>query len=123
MDNTTKTLDKLGIKQNDERLFRKFGTDNPTVFTENDVWMHMVKTRQQAYDLSGVYTVPCHNQPVWCNQRFGQTRTVITLNGGCTLIFIGGEHEDSYDPDFMIYDDVIVETRADNQPTTFNIYG
>lgn len=43
--------------------------------------------------------------PCWCAQRFGQTAT--TLPDG-TVIRIGGEHEDYYDPDFTIYNDVIV---------------
>jgi hypothetical protein len=44
--------------------------------------------------------------PAWCNMRFGQTRT--ELPGG-RVVRIAGEHEDYYDPDFFIYNDVIVE--------------
>jgi hypothetical protein len=43
--------------------------------------------------------------PCWCNQRFGQSTT--TLPDG-RVVAIGGEHEDFYDPDFYIYNDVIV---------------
>ena len=42
---------------------------------------------------------------VWCFQRFGMSST--RLPDGRT-IFIAGEHEDFYDPDFYIYNDVIV---------------
>ena len=43
--------------------------------------------------------------PIWCTARFGKTTT--NLPDG-TTVEIAGEHEDSYDPDFYIYNDVIV---------------
>jgi hypothetical protein len=43
--------------------------------------------------------------PIWCAQRFGQSFTL--LPDGRTVL-VGGEHEDSYDPDFCIYNDVAV---------------
>ncbi|MEZ0324479.1 MAG: ankyrin repeat domain-containing protein [Fimbriimonas sp.] len=43
--------------------------------------------------------------PVWCAQRFGQSYT--RMPDG-RVILIAGEHEDSYDPDFCIYNDVFV---------------
>ncbi len=43
--------------------------------------------------------------PDWCFHRFGMSRT--TMPDGRTIC-IGGEHEDSYDPDFCIYNEVIV---------------
>ena len=43
--------------------------------------------------------------PVWCAQRFGQSFTLLTAG---RAIQIGGEHEDGYDPDFCIYNDVLV---------------
>ncbi len=42
---------------------------------------------------------------VWCFDRFGQTFT--QLPDGRTIL-IAGEHEDWYDPDFCIYNDVTV---------------
>lgn len=54
--------------------------------------------------------------PVWCFQRFGKSLT--ELPDG-RIIEIAGEHEDYYDPDFCIYNDVIVH-HADG---TFDIYG
>ncbi len=42
---------------------------------------------------------------VWCFDRFGQSFT--PLPDGRTIL-IAGEHEDSYDPDFCIYNDVTV---------------
>jgi hypothetical protein len=43
--------------------------------------------------------------PIWTFDRMGTTQT--ELSDG-RLICVGGEHEDSYDPDFNIYNDVIV---------------
>lgn len=43
--------------------------------------------------------------PIWTFDRMGATRT--QLPDGRTIC-IGGEHEDYYDPDFCIYNDVIV---------------
>jgi len=43
--------------------------------------------------------------PVWCAHRFGQSLTFLADG---RIIQIGGEHEDSYDPDFCIYNDVFV---------------
>lgn len=52
----------------------------------------------------------------WCNSRFGQSTTLL---GDGRVVFIAGEHEDSYDPNFCIYNDVIVF-----EPNgTFTIYG
>ncbi|MBV6459803.1 MAG: hypothetical protein HONBIEJF_02956 [Fimbriimonadaceae bacterium] len=42
---------------------------------------------------------------VWCFDRFGQS---VTLMPDGRSILIAGEHEDSYDPDFCIYNDVTV---------------
>jgi len=43
--------------------------------------------------------------PAWCFERFGKSET--TLPEG-RVVHIAGEHEDHYDPDFYIYNDVIV---------------
>jgi hypothetical protein len=45
---------------------------------------------------------------VWCFERFGMA--LVRLPAGHAL-FIAGEHEDFYDPDFCIYNDVIVIER------------
>ena len=45
--------------------------------------------------------------PIWTFDRMGTTRT--ELPDG-RIVYIGGEHEDWYDPDFHIYNDVIVFT-------------
>uniref|UniRef100_UPI00148A07E8 Kelch repeat-containing protein n=1 Tax=Ruegeria sp. HKCCD8929 TaxID=2683006 RepID=UPI00148A07E8 len=54
--------------------------------------------------------------PGWCFDRFGQSAT--HLPDG-SVVYIGGEHEDHYDPDFYIYNDVVV-VRSD---ASIEIYG
>ncbi len=66
----------------------------------------------------GAVSVPC---PTWCFDRFGQTRT--ELPDG-RVVFVAGEHEDWYDPDFCIYNDVIVlDTNIPFGPDAIKIYG
>jgi len=48
-------------------------------------------------------------EPIWCFSRFGTSFT--ELPDG-KFVQIGGEHEDYYDPDFYIYNDVIVHERS-----------
>lgn len=56
------------------------------------------------------------NGPIWTFQRMGATQT--ELPDG-RLVCIGGEHEDYYDSDFCIYNDVITFT----SPDEFELYG
>jgi hypothetical protein len=58
----------------------------------------------------------CEDGPIWTFERMGATRS--ELPDG-RILCIGGEHEDYYDPDFYIYNDVIVFGRADE----VEIYG
>lgn len=48
---------------------------------------------------------PLNAGPGWCFDRFGQSSTLLPDN---RTVLIGGEHEDFYDPDFYIYNDVVV---------------
>ena len=61
-------------------------------------------------------------QPFWSWQRFGRTSTALPDG---RVIHIAGEHEDFYDPDFCIYNDVMVvlapPDRSDNGPATYAI--
>jgi hypothetical protein len=47
----------------------------------------------------------CAAGPIWTFDRLGATQT--TLADG-RIVCVGGEHEDFYDPDFCIYNDVVV---------------
>ncbi len=82
----------------------RFGTANPERMT-NPVWQWLVETRAwpgAAHELLAGAEVP-RDPPSWTFDRMGQSRT--ELPDG-TAILIGGEHEDWYDPDFQIYNDV-----------------
>jgi hypothetical protein len=56
-------------------------------------------------ELSGAGLKACDSGPVWSFERFG--RSITQLPDGRRLL-ISGEHEDHYDPDFYIYNDVVV---------------
>lgn len=53
----------------------------------------------------GEKTRPFGSTPTWCAERFGQS---ISFLPDGRIVQIGGEHEDSYDSDFCIYNDVFV---------------
>jgi len=70
----------------------------------NPVWEWLIRTRLSAYEADEGFSLR-GNGPCWCFARFGQSET--RLADG-RLVLIGGEHEDYYDPDFHIYNDVVV---------------
>jgi ankyrin repeat protein len=107
---------------------RKFGAGNPERMGV-PYWEAMIRCGVSAYEARyrfevsqtvpelvrfGLYTDErVHassriTEPVWCAQRFGQS---LTLLPDGRAVQIGGEHEDSYDPDFCIYNDVFVHER------------
>lgn len=67
----------------------------------------MIRGGSPAYKAADHIAVagPQPESPIWCFVRFGQSFT--PLPDGRTIL-IGGEHEDYYDSDFCIYNDVIV---------------
>jgi hypothetical protein len=79
------------------------GTANPQPMT-HPVWKWLVESRLSAYQANELFHGPSDG-PGWCFARYGQSAT--TLPDGRTLL-IAGEHEDYYDPDFFIYNDVVV---------------
>jgi hypothetical protein len=109
----------LGSKQtgDDRPNALTFGVANPSVMN-NPFWDEMVRTRRQAWGSGG-------KSPIWCFSRWGGTST--TLADG-RVVTIGGEHEDWYDPDFAIYNDVVVfDTKTkqsiDDEHMSFTIFG
>ena len=84
----------------------RVGAANPTDLT-NPLWVWMARTRLNGYQGNQAWSGPssCDAGPMWCFDRFGQSTT--RLADGRTL-YVAGEHEDSYDPDFYIYNDVVV---------------
>lgn len=95
---------------------RRFGTQNPERMRVEH-WEWMVRSREDPYAVrTKIGLAPndhiCNKDgacaspdPDWCFARMGMTRT--PLPDG-RIVCIGGEHEDFYDPDFCIYNDVIV---------------
>lgn len=105
----------------------RFGNANPDS-VRNPFWKYMIRQRRNAYFARQKFNIPYSatrlqtlaatsawrqdpEGPVWCFTRHG--RTVTMLSDG-RLIYVGGEHEDWYDPDFCIYSDVVVEDTDGN---------
>ena len=82
---------------------RRYGRRNPEQL-DVPFWQAMVQTRLSAWAARAAFDDKGVGEPVWCNQRFGQT---ITPLGNGRFVEIGGEHEDWYDVDFCIYNEVI----------------
>lgn len=74
---------------------------------DNPLWHWLVRTRWSAFHANEMFKGPSPfgAGPMWCFDRFGMSRT--ELPDG-RVVHIGGEHEDYYDPDFCIYNDVTV---------------
>ena len=78
------------------------GTANPEERTR-PYYLEMLRTGESAY--SARQRMPGLPRAVWTADRFGQSTT--RLPDG-RWVQIGGEHEDSYDMDFVIFSDVVV---------------
>ena len=81
----------------------------------NPVWRWLFRGRVDPYHANEHFksrlgkmfgTVDFPSEPRWAGCRMGRSRT--QLSDGRTF-WIAGEHEDYYDPDFYIYNDVIIE--------------
>lgn len=107
----------------------RFGNANPQKL-KSKVWEWLVHSRLSGYGAAKLVlgSSPLEGGPTWSFDRFGQS--VTQLSDGRT-VYIGGEHEDFYDPDFNIYNDVVVThsdgtvdfycyRKADFPPTDFH---
>lgn len=85
---------------------RVFGTANPEQMRQ-PFWEWMIRSGISGYEAAQSFDPGSTHDgsPVWCARRYGQSITF--LPDGRT-VQIGGEHEDHYDPDFCIYNDVFV---------------
>lgn len=84
---------------------RRFGKTNPE-YTVNNFWLEMIRSGAKAYRARSTYSDSnLGGDPIWCYERFGRSTTILPNN---IIIEIAGEHEDYYDPDFCIYNDVTV---------------
>ena len=101
--------DLFGISREQYLKWRnpRFGRRNPDE-ASNTVWSWLIRTGIGADTALNYFGLdPCGaDSPAWSFNRNGQSCTILP-NG--KKIFIGGEHEDFYDPNFYIYNDVIVE--------------
>jgi hypothetical protein len=101
----------------------RYGTANPEQ-VENALWEQAIDEEWTGYALRqhlgidldrntfrqnfshSAYREMLPGQPFWSWQRFGRTSTALPDG---RVIHIAGEHEDGYDPDFCIYNDVMVQ--------------
>jgi hypothetical protein len=85
----------------------RFGRANPQRMN-HPFWNAMVRSGCNAYTARRMFGGDDYASvtgPVWCFDRFGRTSTLLPDG---SIVEIGGEHEDYYDPDFCIYNDVVV---------------
>lgn len=84
----------------------RFGASNPERLN-NPVWEWLVSSGWSAYAASTHFGIPGRacGDPGWSFARFGQSSTQLADG---RVVLIAGEHEDSYDADFCIYNDVVV---------------
>jgi ankyrin repeat protein len=87
---------------------RRPGEHNPEVMS-NPFWEGMIRSGINAYQAGQRYGAaePSEGKyrAIWCAQRFGQSMTFLPDG---RIVQVAGEHEDHYDPDFCIYNDVFV---------------
>lgn len=84
------------------------GQSNPQEMT-NLVWKWLIETETNPYAAAAGYGAPNAFEagPGWTIDRYGMSST--RLPDGSEVL-IAGEHEDYYDPDFYIYNDVIAKS-------------
>jgi hypothetical protein len=85
----------------------RFGTANPERMNK-PFWQDMIRVGCNAHTARTHFKDPDpfpFSKAVWCYDRFGST---ITRLGDGRFVEVGGEHEDFYDPDFYIYNDVVI---------------
>ena len=85
---------------------RVFGRANPERMRE-PFWEAMIQAGVSARSARLSFAPPpVVDHPLWCAMRFGQS---ITFLPDGRIVLVAGEHEDYYDPDFCIYNDVVVQ--------------
>lgn len=84
--------------------YPRFGDANPERI-ESEFLQAMVTCGGNAYVARQKFDDHDYDQPVWCYDRHGHSLT--KLPDG-RFVGIAGEHEDHYDPDFCIYNDVLL---------------
>lgn len=96
---------QVDAAQFEQGRVRRFGRGNPERCDE-PFWHAMVRAGIDGYSAAKQFGGRRTGwPPVWCAQRYGQSFTFLPDG---RIVQVGGEHEDSYDPDFCIYNDVFV---------------
>lgn len=87
--------------------YPKFGHDNPHPMNF-EFWLYMVETGYSAWEAREEFgcTNKLREGPIWCFQRHGMSSTLLPDG---RVVHIGGEHEEYFDPDYCIYNDVVVK--------------
>ncbi len=103
----------------DAQRVPRFGSANPERM-RLEFWEWMVRAYEGLSPFDGERE-PARGMPYWARKRFGRDReasspvwTFERMGASRTrladgrVVCVGGEHEDYYDPDFYIYNDVVV---------------
>jgi len=103
---------KISKKEFLEWRSPRYGRKNPTKVVSK-VWEYAVCSRESAYWINKKFNGPSSfdSSACWTFDRFGKSLTIMPDG---REIHIAGEHEDYYDPDFYIYNDVIVVNPDDS---------
>ncbi|MEH2329955.1 ankyrin repeat domain-containing protein [Nostoc sp.] len=114
--NSKFSLSELSPEQYFAGKHPRFGKNNPELM-KIPFWQVMIYEGCSAYDAQNAFKDTENRQyKVWCYDRFG--RTITQLPDG-RIVEIAGEHEDYYDSNFCIYNDVVVYQCDGN----FQIFG
>lgn len=97
---------ELSVAKSDYRRDKspRCGTKNPEPM-DLPFWHDMIRTGGNAYSARTKFDDQDMSAPIWCFDRFGSSLTPLADG---RFVQIAGEHEDHYDPDFHIYNDVVV---------------
>jgi Ankyrin repeats (3 copies) len=103
--NVAKIHSQVSLEQYQSGKQHRFGLTNPEVMSI-DFWRSMVCNRWSSKNARIIFDEPDNSDTaIWSFDRLGQSLT--ELPDG-RIIEIGGGHEDSYDSDFCVYNDVVV---------------
>src|SRR5688500_12898926 len=108
-------LEAVSREDYERYRLRRFGSTNPERM-DNPLWEAAVRCQWGAYHIADFFDPDIgyskRPTPIWTFDRLGMSRTFLdeglTTGRRNSVLYIAGEHEDFYDPDFCIYNDVIV---------------
>jgi len=101
-------MKNMDVKTGDFEKWRSpiRGASNPQRM-DNAFWHWCIRNPVSAYEANQNFDGPDSMAvgPCWCFDRIGSASVELTDG---RIVHVGGEHEDFYDPDFYIYNDVVV---------------